>query len=105
MRAWRKLLLDQTTPAALPAFTPPPLPLLSRPALACGEAWRAQSRLVEWADAVGCVSAQLVCPYPPGIPLLIPGERLDRERLAWIEQQRRLWPNQIGRKVKVVLSA
>ena len=105
MRAWRKLLLEPATPAELPAFTPPPLPLLSSPALTCGEAWRAESRLVEWADAVGCVSAQLVCPYPPGIPLLIPGERLDRERLVWIEQQRRLWPDQIGPKVKVVLSA
>ena len=105
MAAWRRLLREQNITTPLPAFTPPPLPLLSSPAVACGEAWRAESRLVEWADAVGCVSAQLVCPYPPGIPLLIPGERLDRERLVWIEQQRRLWPDQIGRKVKVVLSA
>jgi arginine decarboxylase len=27
-------------------------------------------------DAVGRVSAELVAPYPPGIPVLAPGERI-----------------------------
>lgn len=31
-------------------------------------------RTVAAADAVGELSADLVCPYPPGIPLLVPGE-------------------------------
>ena len=30
-------------------------------------------------DAVGRVSAELVAPYPPGIPVLAPGERVTRE--------------------------
>jgi arginine decarboxylase len=27
-------------------------------------------------EAVGRVCAELVCPYPPGIPVLMPGERV-----------------------------
>ena len=81
---------------------PPPFPLLSTPTVACGEAWRAESRRVDWPDAVGSLSSQLVCPYPPGIPLLIPGERLDRDRVSWIMQQRQFWPDQISSKVRIV---
>eukprot|EP00965_Chrysotila_dentata_P187335 6172065-Pleurochrysis_carterae.AAC.4 len=32
--------------------------------------------------AVGEISAELVCPYPPGIPLLVPGERIGADALA-----------------------
>ncbi len=103
--AWRRLCRDHASPPPLPPFSPPPLPLLSRPALACGEAWRTKSRLVDWSDAEGAVASQLICPYPPGIPLLIPGERLDRERVRWIQEQRALWPDQIPQKVKIVITA
>jgi arginine/lysine/ornithine decarboxylase len=27
-------------------------------------------------EAAGRVSAELLCPYPPGVPLALPGERL-----------------------------
>jgi arginine decarboxylase len=33
------------------------------------------------ADAVGRVSAELIAPYPPGIPVLAPGERITRSTL------------------------
>ena len=39
-------------------------------------------RVVPADDAVGMRSAELVCPYPPGIPLLVPGERISAEALA-----------------------
>lgn len=101
-RRWRALLeaLGQSSP--LPAFAPPPIPLVSLPAMDCGVAWRAPSRTVAWNDAVGAIAAQLVCPYPPGIPLLVPGERLDQARVRWIEQQRQFWPDQISSRVKIV---
>ena len=103
--AWRRLCRDHGKTAPLPPFLPPPLPLLSRPVMAVGDAWRAKSQTLAWSEAVGAVAAQLVCPYPPGIPLLIPGERLDQERVRWIQAQQDLWPDQIPQKVKVVLSA
>jgi lysine decarboxylase len=53
-------------------------------------------------QAAGQLVARPVCPYPPGIPLLIPGERLDGERLAWLKRQRQLWPEQVADTVAVV---
>ena len=43
-----------------------------------------------------------LCPYPPGIPLLVPGERIDVDRAQWLVDQQRLWPGQIADTVKVV---
>ena len=33
------------------------------------------------AAAVGRVSAELLCPYPPGVPVAIPGEVLQNETI------------------------
>jgi lysine decarboxylase len=86
----------------LPPQTPPPVPLVGRLAVPIGEAWRAPSRPVPLATAVGCVAAEPLVPYPPGIPLLVPGERIDAARARWLEEQRRLWPGQITDTVRVV---
>ena len=86
----------------LPPFSPPPLPALAEPELPLGQAWRAPAEAVPLAAAVGRVAAEPLCPYPPGIPLLIPGERLDAARVAWLQAQRRLWPGQIADTVRVV---
>ena len=40
------------------------------------EAFFAPRRRIRLADAVGEVSAEQFCPYPPGVPLLAPGERI-----------------------------
>ena len=86
----------------LPPFSPPPLPLVAEPEIPIGEAWRAQAEVVPLADAVGRIAAEPLCPYPPGIPLLIPGERIDPARATWLQQQAQLWPGQIADTVKVV---
>lgn len=86
----------------LPPFTPPPLPLVAAPELPLAQAWRAPRRQLPLADAVGCLAAEPLCPYPPGIPLLVPGERIDAQRATWLEQQRRLWPGQIADTLAVV---
>ena len=39
-------------------------------------------------DAVGRVSAELVAPYPPGVPVLAPGERVTEAVLAGLEAAR-----------------
>jgi lysine decarboxylase len=89
----------------LPPFAPPPLPLVAAPELAVGLAWRSQAQEVPLAQAIGRIAAEPLCPYPPGIPLLIPGERIDAPRAAWLEGQRALWPGQIADTVKVVAPA
>jgi lysine decarboxylase len=59
----------QPAPAALWQVTPE---IVMTPR----EAFFAPRRRVSFADAVGEVSAEQFCPYPPGVPLLAPGERV-----------------------------
>ena len=33
------------------------------------------------------ISGEVICPYPPGIPLIVNGEKIDKERIHWIENQ------------------
>ena len=54
------------------------------------------------ARCIGRIAAELICPYPPGVPLLVPGERMDAQRCAWLEQQHRRWPDQVPGMVKVL---
>ena len=88
--------------AALPPQEPPPLPLVASLSQPIGSAWRAPYRTVPLAEAAGCIAAEPLCPYPPGIPLLVPGERIDAERATWLQHQSRLWPGQIADTVRVV---
>jgi len=39
-------------------------------------------------EAAGCISAQTVSTYPPGIPLLVPGQLITQERLEYLEHAR-----------------
>jgi lysine decarboxylase len=88
--------------AALPPFTPPPLPLVAAPELPTGTAWRAESEVVALECGEGRIAAEPLCPYPPGIPLLVPGERIDPPRAAWLVEQRRLWPGQLPECLRVI---
>ena len=61
-----------------------------------------QAEKVSLRDSVGRIAAEMICPYPPGIPMLIPGEFLDQARVAWLIEQRVLWPEQIPHFVRVM---
>ena len=37
------------------------------------------------ADAVGRISAEVIAPYPPGVPVLVPGEVIDAEIIAALQ--------------------
>ncbi len=50
-------------------------------ALAPREAFFAVHETVPAADAAGRVAAELVAPYPPGIPAIVPGEVLTAQVL------------------------
>jgi lysine decarboxylase len=75
---------------------------LAEPELPLERAWRAPQLRLPLAEASGRLAAEPLCPYPPGIPLLIPGERIDADRAAWLVQQQQLWPGQIADTVSVV---
>lgn len=48
------------------------------------EAFYAEKQAVALGDSVGCICAEFVMCYPPGIPILAPGERITQEILDYI---------------------
>ncbi|KAK1422320.1 hypothetical protein QVD17_25353 [Tagetes erecta] len=48
------------------------------------EAFFASKKKVSFEESVGKICGELVCPYPPGIPLLIPGEVITEEALSYL---------------------
>jgi arginine/lysine/ornithine decarboxylase len=43
-----------------------------------------RAELVPVEEAVGRIAAEQVTPYPPGIPVLVPGERINAEVLEYL---------------------
>ena len=52
------------------------------------DAFFAQKDCLPIAKSVGYISAELLCPYPPGIPVLIPGEIITEKHLQILQQVR-----------------
>ena len=50
------------------------------------DAFFALSRAVPLAEAAGEISAELVIPYPPGIPVLAPGDVITAEKVAFLQE-------------------
>jgi arginine decarboxylase len=57
-----------------------------QPVLAPREAFFAPNETVPASSAVGRISAELVAPYPPGVPVLAPGELITAEALAALRE-------------------
>lgn len=64
-------------PASRPVPTLPPPDVVMTPR----EAFQAARTSIPMEHAVGRICAEVICPYPPGIPALSPGERVTRELL------------------------
>jgi arginine decarboxylase len=75
---------EQPAAAAHVQFAPPPPwgELVMTPR----EAFLGPQEVVATAEAVGRVAAESLAAYPPGIPNVLPGERLTAETLDYIEQ-------------------
>ncbi len=48
------------------------------------EAWEREGRWVPLGEAAGCIVKEALTPYPPGVPLAVPGELLEEHVLEWI---------------------
>ncbi len=66
-----------------PKFTAPPK--IGAQACSPREAYFAAHQEVLWKEAVGRISAYSIEPYPPGIPVLMPGEIIRQEALDYLE--------------------
>lgn len=66
----------------------PQLPEIIPPVeLAClpSEAFFGERESVYWAETEGRTCAGLVTPYPPGIPLLVPGQKIEQAHLDYLK--------------------
>ncbi|MDR1067834.1 MAG: aminotransferase class I/II-fold pyridoxal phosphate-dependent enzyme [Clostridiales Family XIII bacterium] len=64
----------------------PPLPPM---AVTPREAHFAETARIPWNEAKGKISAELIAPYPPGIPALCPGEYITDEMWEYLDTLRR----------------
>lgn len=52
------------------------------------EAIREPAAWVPLEESAGCVAAETVCPYPPGIPVVVPGEEITPEVVQYLAEAR-----------------
>ena len=85
---------------------PDPLELpFPRQVMTPREAFFAPRSSLSWEDAAGKVAAEVVAPYPPGIPVLCPGEKISQEVLEFLaewEAAGGVWPGWSQHSIKVV---
>lgn len=55
------------------------------PSLSPRDAFFATTETLFLEQAIHCISAELICPYPPGIPVLMPGERITASAIATLK--------------------
>jgi arginine/lysine/ornithine decarboxylase len=72
--------MERQAPVNLPAARSLELENVMRPR----DAFFARVEQVPVAEAVGRVVAELVSPYPPGVPVLAPGERISQEAVDYL---------------------
>lgn len=84
-RDWDRVieaLGDPVAPASGRAWWPAPAPAVLSPAAAV----RAPRRRVGLGAAAERVAAAEITPYPPGVPVAVPGEHLSGEVVQWLEE-------------------
>ena len=64
-------------PRPKPILFPTPHELELEPAMPPREAFFSETELVAAGDAVGRIAAEQLTPYPPGIPVVVPGENIN----------------------------
>ncbi len=74
------------TPTIKPRHAVDPFPPPAPAAMTPREAYFADQERVALGEAVGRICAELVTPYPPGIPLLTPGERITEQAASWLSR-------------------
>jgi len=86
VKLWNKLLLNSKKLDTLKALQPP-FNLVETPEIQIGIAWRSETQSIPFSKSLNKISGDIICPYPPGIPLIVPGEKIDIDRFNWINNQ------------------
>jgi arginine decarboxylase len=69
----------------LPSILPPSA-ILTTMHLTPRQADRSHHLYISIDDAIGNISAESICPYPPGIPIVMPGEMITAAALDYLRQ-------------------
>ena len=100
-RLWNELIFNSASNNKLKPIKPP-FGLVEIPEITPAEAIGLRSQKVTINDSIGMISADTICPYPPGIPLIIPGEKIDKKRVEWLLKQRLYSKDLISSYIKVL---
>jgi arginine decarboxylase len=73
-------------PGSTLAVLAPPASLEQQMAVAPRDAFLGEAELVAVDDAVGRISCESIAGYPPGIPALLPGERITASTIAYLRE-------------------
>ena len=85
-KLWNKLLLNPKKLRNLKVLKSP-FKFIQVPEIEIGVAWRSKTHSIPFSQSLNKISGDIICPYPPGIPILVPGERIDKNRYNWIKNQ------------------
>jgi arginine decarboxylase len=78
--------LDKDTLPSPFSWTADTFPVVECPTLSPRDAFFAPRTSIPIAQAAGHISAETLCPYPPGIPITLPGERITSEQIEFLQQ-------------------
>ena len=73
-------------PGATRALVPPAASLGFEVAVPPREAFLGEAELIAVDDAVGRISCESIASYPPGVPALLPGERISAATVAYLRE-------------------
>jgi arginine/lysine/ornithine decarboxylase len=73
-------------PGVVAAIVRPVSSLHNEMAVSPREAFLGEAEVVSADDAVGRISCESIAGYPPGIPALLPGERVSAETLSYLRE-------------------
>lgn len=85
LEAGLKTLKSKQTAEPIRRLAVSSLPPLA-PCISPRKAFFGAKEVLPLSATVGKISAELVCPYPPGIPVLMPGEKITQEAVAYLKQ-------------------
>lgn len=77
--------LDELRPEGSPLPCPPPPPVPEQ-VLLPRQALFAPREVIRLADSEGRIAAEQIAPYPPGVPVVAPGERLTKKHLVYLQK-------------------
>ena len=102
-KLWKSLLSSVKQRKELKP-TKPPFSLIQIPEIPPSESLLRDFQKVNLKQSIGRISADIICPYPPGIPLAIPGERIEKERVDWLIKQGLMGENLLDFYINVLLT-